>query len=117
MPVIGYLSAGAPEPSAHLVTAFRQGLGETGYVAGQNVAIEYRWARNDNAQLPVLAADLVRRQVAVIVTPAATPAALAAKAATSTIPIVFSSGADPVQVGLAIGGIADVARIGQNRRE
>jgi putative ABC transport system substrate-binding protein len=100
IPVIGYLSVGAAEPSAHLVAAFRQGLGEAGYIEGQNVAVEYRWAGNDSSQLPELAADLVRRRVAVIVTPAATPAALAAKAATARIPIVFSVGADPVQVGL-----------------
>jgi ABC-type uncharacterized transport system substrate-binding protein len=103
IPVIGYLSVGAAEPSAHLVAAFRQGLAEAGYIVGQNVAVEYRWAGNDNSRLPELAADLVRRRVAVIVTPAATPAALAAKAATTTIPIVFSTGGDPVEIGLVAG--------------
>jgi ABC-type uncharacterized transport system substrate-binding protein len=100
MPVVGYLSAGAPEAEANLVGAFRQGLGESGFVEGRNVGVEYRWARNDNSRLADLAADLVRRGVAVIFTPASTPAGLAAKAATKTIPIVFSTGADPVQVGL-----------------
>jgi putative ABC transport system substrate-binding protein len=100
MPVIGFLSAGVPEAEANLVGALRQGLGEVGIVEGQNVRIEYRWARNDNSRLAELAAELVRRGVAVIYTPSSTPAGLAAKAATTTIPIVFSTGADPVQVGL-----------------
>jgi putative ABC transport system substrate-binding protein len=100
MPVVGYLSAGVPEAETNLVTALRQGLGEAGFVEGQNVGIEYRWARNDNDRLAELAAELVRRGVAVIYTPASTPAGLAAKAATATIPIVFSTGADPVRVGL-----------------
>jgi putative ABC transport system substrate-binding protein len=100
MPIVGYLFAGSPEQTTHLLSAFRKGLSEAGYIEGQNVAIEYRWAHTDNSQLPELAADLVRRRVTVIVTPASTPAALAAKAATTTIPIVFGIGTDPVQVGL-----------------
>jgi putative tryptophan/tyrosine transport system substrate-binding protein len=100
MPVIGYLGAGSPEADANLITAFRKGLGEAGFVEGRNVAIEFRWAHNDTALLPGLAVDLVRRRVQVIVTTASTPAASAAKAASTTIPIVFSIGTDPVRVGL-----------------
>jgi putative ABC transport system substrate-binding protein len=100
MPVVGYLNPGSPEAFANLVTAFRKGLSETGYIEGRNVAIEFRWAHNQFDRLPELAADLVRRQVTVIVATAAAAAALAAKAATATIPIVFSTGSDPVATGL-----------------
>jgi ABC-type uncharacterized transport system substrate-binding protein len=98
--VVGFLHPGSPEAYANLVAVFRKALSETGYVDGQNVTIEYRWAHNDNRQLPELAADLVRRRVAVIVTPIGTASAVAAKAATTTIPVIFSSGTDPVKAGL-----------------
>jgi putative ABC transport system substrate-binding protein len=100
MPSIGYLYAGSSEPSANLVEAFRKGLGETGCIEGHNVAIEYRWGNNSPDRLPELAADLVRRRVAVIATPGSVDAALAAKAATTTIPIIFGTGIDVVQAGL-----------------
>jgi ABC-type uncharacterized transport system substrate-binding protein len=100
MPVVGFLHAGAPEANANNVRAFRKGLGEIGYVEGRNVAVEFHWAHGDLPRYKELAAELVRRQVAVIVTPLGTSAALAAKAATTTIPIVFSSGTDPVKAGL-----------------
>jgi putative ABC transport system substrate-binding protein len=99
MPVIGYLYAGTPEGGATQAAAFRKGLGEAGFVEGRNVRIEYRWGENDDARMPDLAADLVRRRVTVIAAVAAA-AARAATTATKTIPIVFGTGSDPVQLGL-----------------
>ena len=101
MPMVGYLNSGSPDSDTSRLTGLRQGLNETGYVEGQNLVVEYRWAGNQFDRLPALAVDLVQIRVAVIVSPGL-PAALAAKAATTTIPIVFGVGVDPVQVGLVV---------------
>jgi putative ABC transport system substrate-binding protein len=100
VPVIGYLGAESPEAFASRIAAFKQGLGEMNYAEGRNVAIEYRWAYGDNARLPELAAELVRQRVSVLVAAGSAPAAIAAKKATSTIPIVFEVGIDPAAGGL-----------------
>src|SRR5262249_17620825 len=101
MPVIGYLSARSPEDTAHLVEAFRRGLGETGFFESHNVTIEYRWALGHQDRLPALAADLAQKPVTVLVSTGGESAALAARAATSTIPVAFIIGGDPVKLGLA----------------
>src|SRR5262249_22278052 len=108
MPVVGFLNSASPDGYAPMVAAFREGLKETGYIAGQNVAIEYRWAGGQYDRVPALAAELVRRQVAVIV--ANSPGVQAVKAAITTIPIVLTTGSDPVQIGL----VASLSRPGGN---
>jgi len=110
IPVIGYLSARTPADSVEVLAEFRRGLAETGFVEGQNVAIEYRWLEGHNDRIPETVADLVLRQVAVIAIPNNTASALAAKAATQTIPIVFNIGSDPIAMGL----VATLSHPGKN---
>jgi putative ABC transport system substrate-binding protein len=110
MPIVGFLGGTSPDTFADRLRAFRQGLKETGYVEGETVGVEYRWAESQNARLPGLASELVRRQVSLIVATGGSASAVAAKAATSVIPIVFGVGEDPVKLGL----VASLARPGNN---
>jgi putative tryptophan/tyrosine transport system substrate-binding protein len=110
LPVIGFLHTGSPQLNAKLLDGFRAGLAQAGFVEGRNVAIEFRWAEGEERRLPELAADLVRQRVSIIATPASTPAAVAAKAATRVIPIVFATGGDPIELGL----VASLNRPGAN---
>jgi putative ABC transport system substrate-binding protein len=110
MPMIGLINAGVPDSAAYRMTDFQQGLNDVGYVEGQSVTIQYRWAEGRYDLIPELVADLVRRQVAIIATPNSTAAALAAKAATAAVPIVFAATEDPVKLGL----VASLARPGSN---
>ena len=110
LPVVAFINGSSPDASARLAAAFRKGFNEAGYVEGQNVTVEYHWLEGRYDRLPALMADLVRRRVAVIATPGSTPATLAAKAATTTIPIIFGVPEDPVRLGL----VASLARPGGN---
>jgi len=109
-PVVGFVNGGAADPAARYLAAFRKGLSETGFAEGRNVQVEYHWMEGRYDRIPTVIADLVRRQVAVIATPGSTEGALAAKTATSTIPIVFGAAVDPVELGL----VASLARPGGN---
>jgi putative ABC transport system substrate-binding protein len=109
IPEVGFLSSTSSAPYARFVAAFRQGLKEEGYIEGQNIAIEYRWAEGQYDRLPALADDLVSRKVAVIMVGGGGVTALAAQQATSTIPIVFATGSDPVKLGLVASSIAPAA--------